>query len=201
MCSSDLLGIPAFAIPLIEAAWEEEPPSLYGRFDFAYDGASPPKLLEYNADTPTSLLEAAVVQWFWLQDILPDLDQFNSIHEKLVNHWAALQPNLRGDVLHFTSTRDVEDVITANYLRDTAGLSGIATDFLHVDEIGWDAKSKLYVDRQNRPIRSLFKLYPWEWLTREEFGRHLACTSDRMRWIEPIWKMLLSNKAILAILS
>lgn len=194
------LGIPAFAIPLIEAAWEEEPPSLYGRFDFAYDGASPPKLLEYNADTPTSLLEAAVVQWFWLQDILPDLDQFNSIHEKLVNHWAALQPNLRGDVLHFTSTRDVEDVITANYLRDTAGLSGIATDFLHVDEIGWDAKSKLYVDRQNRPIRSLFKLYPWEWLTREEFGRHLACTSDRMRWIEPIWKMLLSNKAILAIL-
>lgn len=194
------LGIPAFVIPLIEAAWEEEPPSLYGRFDFAYDGVSPPKLLEYNADTPTSLLEASVIQWFWLQNVLPDLDQFNSIHEKLVGRWAEIKPKLCGDIVHFASTRDIEDIITANYLRDTAELSGINTDFLHVDEIGWDAKSMLYVDMRNRPIQSLFKLYPWEWLTREEYCRYLTCTWDRMRWIEPVWKMLLSNKAILPIL-
>jgi len=194
------LGIPAFAIPLIEAAWEKEPPSLYGRFDFAYDGASPPKLLEYNADTPTSLLEASVIQWFWLQTVLPDLDQFNSIHEKLVARWADIQPAMFGDIVHFASTRDIEDIITANYLRDTAELAGIITNFLHVDEIGWDAKAMHYVDMCNRPIRNLFKLYPWEWLTREEYCRYLPFTSDRMRWIEPIWKMLLSNKAILAIL-
>jgi glutathionylspermidine synthase len=36
---------------------------LYGRFDLAYRGDGPPKLLEYNADTPTALFEAAVVQW------------------------------------------------------------------------------------------------------------------------------------------
>ena len=62
------MGIPEIAVPLIERSWEAEPPSLYGRFDLAYDGSGPPKLLEYNADTPTSLLEAAVVQWYWLQD-------------------------------------------------------------------------------------------------------------------------------------
>ena len=49
------------AAPLIERSWESELPSLYGRFDLMYDGCHPPKLLEYNADTPTSLLEAAVV--------------------------------------------------------------------------------------------------------------------------------------------
>jgi glutathionylspermidine synthase len=56
-------------------------PALYGRFDVLYDGSSPPKLLEYNADTPTSLLEAAVIQWYWLQDVFPAADQFNSLHE------------------------------------------------------------------------------------------------------------------------
>src|SRR5215469_4308883 len=78
------MGIPDVAVPLIESSWEAEPPSLYGGFDFAYDGANPPKLLEYNADTPTSLVEAAVVQWYWLQDRFPTSDQFNSLHERLV---------------------------------------------------------------------------------------------------------------------
>jgi glutathionylspermidine synthase len=47
---------------LIEKSWNRGDKHLYGRFDFAYDGRSI-KMLEYNADTPTSLLEASVVQW------------------------------------------------------------------------------------------------------------------------------------------
>ena len=64
--------------------------SLDGRFDLAFDGVGPPKLLEYNADTPTSLLEAAVIQWQWLQDCHPKSDQFNSIHERLIKLWKDL---------------------------------------------------------------------------------------------------------------
>ena len=63
------LDIPDVAIEAIEWAWNNEPPALYGRFDISWAGAKsghPPKLLEYNADTPTSLLEAAVIQWNWL---------------------------------------------------------------------------------------------------------------------------------------
>lgn len=72
-------------------SWNEEPPAIYGRFDLAYDGIHPPKLLEYNADTPTALLEASVVQWYWLQDVFPKDDQFNSIHEHLVAKWKELK--------------------------------------------------------------------------------------------------------------
>jgi glutathionylspermidine synthase len=60
-------------------------------FDFAYGG--PPRLLEYNADAPTSLFEAAVVQWRWLEqlvardDLPDDADQFNSRHERLIARW------------------------------------------------------------------------------------------------------------------
>jgi glutathionylspermidine synthase len=55
-----------------------------------------------------------------------------------------------------------------------------------------------FVDEHNRPIRRLFKLYPWEWVVRDEFGHHVPhCTT---RWLEPAWKMILSCKSILPLL-
>jgi hypothetical protein len=42
------------------------------------------------------------------------------------------------------------------------------------------------------------KLYPWEWLVAETFGSHVA--RNHVEWLEPAWKMVLSNKRILAIL-
>jgi len=62
------LGLSEAAVPVILRSWERDDFSLYGRFDLSYDGATPPKLLEYNADTPTALVEAAVAQWFWLEE-------------------------------------------------------------------------------------------------------------------------------------
>src|SRR5262249_38780146 len=85
------LDIPKSYWPGIAESWRRPDPDVYGRFDLAYDGASPPKLLEYNADTPTALLEAAVVQWYWLEETRPGCDQFNSIHEKLIARWQALR--------------------------------------------------------------------------------------------------------------
>src|SRR5687768_7328950 len=64
-----LLAIPSEAIPYILNSWERDDFSLYGRFDLAYSPGESPKLLEYNADTPTALVEAAVAQWYWLQDV------------------------------------------------------------------------------------------------------------------------------------
>src|SRR5207244_3190144 len=63
----------------------------YGRFDFLYDGAGPPKLLEFNADTPTGLLEAAVIQWFWLEEVAPEADQLHTIHEHFLEIWRTLE--------------------------------------------------------------------------------------------------------------
>src|SRR6266478_6547796 len=103
------MGIPENAVELIGNSWESEPPSLYGRFDFSYDGVHPPKLLEYNADTPTSLLEAAVVQWYWLQDCFPKRDQFNSLHERLVALWKGLGRYLPGRRIDLCSMDDAED--------------------------------------------------------------------------------------------
>jgi glutathionylspermidine synthase len=189
-------SIPDPAVALIERSWEEEPPSLYGRFDLMYDGSNPPKLLEYNADTPTSLLEAAVVQWYWLEETHPASDQFNSIHERLIDLWKDLAPHIPGGHVDFCCMQDAEDWTTATYLEDTAHQAGLSSSLFLIHEIGWDGGQ--FVGPDDRALRMVFKLYPWEWMVREEFGQYLGAANTV--WLEPPWKMLLSNKAILPVL-
>ena len=189
------LGIPDAAIPAILRSWERDDFSLYGRFDLSFAGDGPPKLLEYNADTPTALIEAAVVQWFWLEQLHPEADQFNSIHERLIEAWRRWAQS----TLHFSSIQDhPEDEQTVLYLRDTCEQAGVKTKSVRIEDIGWDRRHRRFVDLDHQPIEYCFKLYPWEWLWHEEFGVHLA--ADRLRFIEPTWKMLLSNKGLLPIL-
>ncbi len=194
-----LFLIPPGFEELVVRSWNDDEPTVYGRFDLAFDGSGPPKLLEYNADTPTSLLEAAVIQWDWLTDLDPHGDQFNSIDEKLVElAWpAVLQQD--DNPVHFAADRSSEeDAVTADYMRDTAVRAGVKTAALDVSDIGFDARRRLFVGRDNEPLRRVFKLYPWEWLTRDEFGPHALHAPTA--WTEPPWKMLLSAKAILPML-
>ncbi|HEX7651957.1 MAG TPA: glutathionylspermidine synthase family protein, partial [Verrucomicrobiae bacterium] len=164
-------------------------------FDFAYDGLTPPKLLEYNADTPTALVEAAVAQWFWLQDTRPTADQFNSLHERLIEAWK----RWRGHTIHFSGVKQfAEDEMTVLYLRDTCAQAGVRTKTTFIEDIGWHRLDRQFLDLENEPLELGFKLYPWEWLWQEEFAAHL--TESPLRFIEPAWKMLLSNKGLLPIL-
>ena len=188
-------------IPMIEQSWDNDAPSIYGRFDFAYDGVNPPKMLEFNADTPTSLFEAGVVQWYWLEDVKQGADQFNSIHEKLVDYWKYLKPYLKEGKLYVACVKDtLEDLTTVEYMRDCATQAGLETEFIYIEDLGWDNHVKCFVDLDETPIANLFKLYPWEWLTHEEFSKNILIDANKMCWIEPAWKMILSNKAILPIL-
>jgi glutathionylspermidine synthase len=207
------LGIddPRVAAAVVEA-WHRraELPSVYGRFDLRYDGTGPAKLLEYNADTPTSLVEAASPQWFWMEDRFPGADQWNSLHERLVAAWkkqgALLPPGSPLFFAHSAEDELGEDLMTVAYLKETAEQAGLDTDWISMEEIGWDHLSGRFVDNRLGFIRSCFKLYPWEWLVSDEFAGHVLDTLDNgggtgtTLWIEPAWKMLLSNKALLAVL-
>ena len=138
------MGIPAAAGPAIRAAWKSEPPSLYGRLDLAYDGREI-KLLEYNADTPTGLLESAVAQLYWLEECFPGADQFNSIHEKLIAKWKELKHYI-SDPAYFADCGSEEDRMTVSYLRDTAQQAGFETRQISMHEIGWDTMHTSFVD-------------------------------------------------------
>jgi glutathionylspermidine synthase len=186
-----------FAKSLIERSWKADELELYGRFDLAYKRGDI-KLLEYNADTPTSLLEAAVVQWNWLEDLgLPD--QFNSIHERLIAQWKRVGDSIAVmPRVYFTAMENAgrEDWGTIEYLMDTAHQAGIEVSEIVLEQIGYDTWS--FIDMAGKPISACFKLYPWEWMMADEFGAKIA--SSTTKFIEPAWKMLLSSKALLPIL-
>ncbi|MGL4438683.1 MAG: glutathionylspermidine synthase family protein [Bosea sp. (in: a-proteobacteria)] len=187
----------------VRDSWSRGDRNLYGRLDLAYDGNGPAKLLEYNADTPTSLFEAAVFQWSWLEDqivagLLPkDADQFNSLHERLVQALGEIR-NGEHVLLHCAAVEDsVEDRATVSYLADCARQAGHQTRELTIGQIGVTAGGT-FTGIDDEPIEVLFKLYPWEWLFQEQFATHLPTCSTQ--FIEPPWKALLSTKALLPLL-
>lgn len=189
------LRIPEPAWREVVASWERDDWSLYGRFDLMWDGRGRPKLLEYNADTPTGLLEAAVVQWQWLEECHRGRDQFNRMHELLVESWREW-PQER---VHFAAQGEAEeDWRTLLYLEDTCRQAGKETLNLAVESLGWDSRRGCFVGEQGEALELLFKLYPWEWMWAESFGAHLAGRTSV--FLEPVWKMIWSNKAFLVLL-
>ena len=189
------MGITEAAWKEIVDSWERDDLSLYGRFDLIWDGTSDPKMLEYNADTPTGLLEASVVQWQWKEEVCPNDDQFNSIHELLLASWPAWE----SDTFHFCAQREAEeDWRTVIYLMDTCRQSGKTTFDFAIEDLGWKDAAQCFVDDEDRTFSRLFKLYPWEWMWTEPFSQHLPGRCDR--FVEPVWKMLWSNKAFLVLM-
>ncbi len=195
------LGVPEPFRDYVSRSWREREPTLFGRFDLAYTGHGPAKLLEYNADTPTGLYEAAFFQWTWLDDVKrsglfpPEADQFNAIQEKLIAAFGALD---RRSILHFTTDGgNVEDFGTITYLMDCAAQAGQRVKFVDVAAIGHDIEDR-FTDTDDLVIDVLANIYPWEWFFADPFGPKIPRSGTR--FIEPAWKAMLSTKAILPLL-
>lgn len=206
-----------FAIPesfwhAVTESWDNDDPTVYGRFDLAWDGTGDPKMLEYNADTPTSLVESAAAQWFWMREVIgQNGDQFNSIHEALVEQWSHIRTERWhlpfGSRLHVASLRGnepgtviMEDFDTVAYMAEPAQAAGFAPKHVFIEDIGWDEQQQMFVDQDGEQISHIFKLYPLEWMVHESFGPKLLETKQPTKWVEPLWKLLLSNKQLLVVM-
>ena len=197
----DRLAIPAAYHDLVCRSWRADHPYIYGRMDLCYDGLGAAKLLETNYDTPTSLYEASFFQYVWLEQQMQrgqlpaDCDQFNSLEEKLTTLLGAIA---HVPPFYFSSVKgSIEDRGTVDYLRDIAREAGVKTRMIDVEDIGLDSHGQ-FVDESNAPIKTLFKLYPWENMFSETFGPAIAGSGTT--FIEPAWKAILSNKGALALL-
>lgn len=144
------LAIPPLYWDVIAESWRARDPSLYGRMDFAWCGNAPVKLLEYNADTPTSLYESAYFQWLWLEDarrsgIIPrDADQYNAIQERLISRFSELYSR---EPFYFCCCQDTdEDRSTVLYLQDCAQQAGQESRFIYIEDrsaLQWRSANRL----------------------------------------------------------
>lgn len=221
----DRLGIPSRMIPAIVRSWEDDLPSLYGRYDMWYGGeGTTPKLLEYNAQTPTSLVEASLIQWYWRNDTKVGRTQWNDIHETLVAGWkrnVAHYEKLydrKVTTIHFACTyadKSGEDYMTVTYLADTAEQAGYKVKVMYIEDLSVESLNTFdsgryfngvemvdgWLDDEYRLIQMLFVLYPWEALWNETPSlAWSAAKPDGLVVVEPAYKAMWSNKAMLPLL-
>jgi len=214
----DIFQVPHCLRSAIRESWAARQPDLLGRFDLLYDGSEPPKLLEYNADTPTLLLESSLVQEQWCRDAqashavrgVEDYGQFNRIDELLLDAWPkvlkrSMQDNAANDVrVNFVAQRaSLEERCTVDYLASTADKAKVKTVKTELEDLYMGPDGRLYDHGQTHkhPVEVLWKLYPYEWLAEEELGMAFDSTAHTSTiWMEPPWKAILSNKAILPLL-
>jgi glutathionylspermidine synthase len=94
----------------------------------------------------------------------------------------------------------MEDFMTTKYLQDVAAQAGLDTSFLYIEEVGVNDDDR-FVDSAGNLIKNIYKLYPYEWMFDEAFGKYLITNRDNCLWVEPPYKAILSNKMLLKYLA
>ena len=210
------LGIPFNLVDTIKASWENDVHwHIYGRFDLAggVDG-KPIKLIEFNADTPTSLFETAIIQWAMLKfNNLDEAAQFNDVYEALVENFKRLV-TLQEDtstfdeyyegwkILFSSIAGSVEDENTTRLLESAARDAGFECDFAFVDEVSFDDENGIFWNEQNWEY--WFKLIPWEMIAIDESDLALIIKNiiknQKAIILNPAYTLLFQSKGIMKIL-
>lgn len=210
------LDIPYNLVDPINRSWENDHRHLYGRFDLAggVDGL-PIKLIEFNADTPTSLFETAVVQWALLKaNSMDEAAQFNTVYDSIRNNFRRLvtgddDPETFGQHYHyqnilFSSIRDLpEDERTVRFLQQMAHDAGFQTDFCYLDAVGFLEQEGVFNPDQTR-FDYWFKLYPWEDIALQTDGI-AGVLDDITRYtdtviLNPAYTLLFQSKGMMQVL-
>ncbi|TGE29929.1 glutathionylspermidine synthase family protein [Hymenobacter metallicola] len=209
-----LLAIPPNLWAAVRHSWNDDRHwHLYGRFDLAStpDG---PKLIEFNADTATSIPETAVVQWASLVAAQQDDDerQANGLFEGLeaqFRHWLGLNADLDNSLLLVYLPDSAEDEANCVVLAEAARAAGFRqvhvcpVDAMQVSVAGEERGAWAEV-KPGEWVRFgfLFKLVPWEILAEDE----PELTADLCQLLQsrdliianPAYTLLFQSKGLLA---
>ncbi|MDD2697388.1 MAG: glutathionylspermidine synthase family protein [Arcobacteraceae bacterium] len=211
------LDIPFNLVDIVKKSWEDDVHwHLYGRFDLAggIDG-KPIKLIEFNADTPTSLFEISIIQWAMLKfNGLDEASQFNSIYEALGDNFRRII-TLNGDIekfdeyyeklnwkILFSSIKgNIEEEHTTKLLQHIASEVGFETEFAFVDEVIFSDDG---IIKDDELFEFWFKLIPWEDIAIEEGELALRLTelieNKKVIIFNPAYTLLFQSKGIMKIL-
>ncbi|GAB3204370.1 glutathionylspermidine synthase [Pontibacter aydingkolensis] len=173
-----ILGIPENLWEILRQSWNDDRHwHLYGRFDLAQtpDG---PKLLEFNADTATSIPETAVVQWASLAAAgKNDANQYSGLYEALVEQlksWRMLNNDLAPALLLTYIGASAEDEANCAVIAQAATEAGFEAHLCPIEEVSISTESAekgVWAQvgaEQWRQFPFLFKLLPWEQIAWEE---------------------------------
>lgn len=210
-----LLDVPQNLWKMVRQSWNDDRHwHLYGRFDLVQMPFGP-KLLEFNADTATSIPETAVVQWASLAAAgKHEAEQSSGLYEALVEQfraWKVLNDDLEPALLLAYIGGSAEDQTNCEVLAQAAGEAGFETHLCPMAEINvatGGGERGVWAEvgpEQWRLFPFLFKLVPWEQIAWEEpqLADDLTSLVQSRNVIvaNPAYTLLFQSKGILAWLS
>ena len=211
------LNIPFNLVEMIKESWENDVHwHLYSRFDLAggIDG-KPIKLIEFNADTPTSLFETAIIQWAMLKaNGLDEASQFNNLYEALKDNFKRIitldsdiekfdeyYSGLGWKILFSSISSSREDINTTKLLQHIATEAGFNTDFEFIENVQFNDEG---IYKNDELFEFWFKLIPWENIAIEESELALILTQiigDKKAIIfNPAYTLMFQSKGFMKIL-
>ena len=211
------INIPFNLVEMIKESWENDVHwHLYSRFDLAggIDG-KPIKMIEFNADTPTSLFETAIIQWAILKaDGLDEASQFNNIYDALKDNFKRIitldtdvekfeeyYANLGWKILFSSISSSSEDINTTKLLEHIANEAGFNTDFEFIENVQF-SDDGIFKDEES--FEFWFKLIPWENIAIEESELALILTEiikeKKAIIFNPAYTLMFQSKGFMKIL-
>lgn len=211
------LNIPFNLVEIIKESWENEVHwHLYSRFDLAggIDG-HPIKLIEFNADTPTSLFETAIIQWAILKaNGLDEASQFNNLYEALKDNFKRIitlnsdiekfeeyYSNLGWKILFSSISSSIEDINTTKLLQHIASEAGFNTDFEYIENVQFSDDG---IFKDDELFEFWFKLIPWEDIAIQESELALILTEiikeKKAIIFNPAYTLMFQSKAFMKVL-
>ena len=210
--------IPEIFWPKIRQSWlNEKDLTLSGRFDLAFDGQQI-KVFEYNADSASALLEVAVIQEKWAQAVKLNRTFMSGfqLHRLLGKSWKQICLNLNIEHVHLLIDNDPDEILTSLYIQRVLKEANVESKLCVLrNDLHW--KDSKIIDKDGCEVQLVWKTWMWEsaftdYLQAEQSENlnrridgecprlHEILFNDRIRVIEPLWKVIPSNKAILPVL-
>ena len=211
------LDIPFNLVELIKKSWDDDVHwHLYGRFDLAGGlNGKPIKLIEFNADTPTSLFETSIIQWAMLkQNNLEESSQFNSLYEAIGDNFKRLvtlgndieefkkhHEKLNWKILFSSVKGNDEEEHTVKLLQHIASEVGYETEFSYIDEVEFSDDG---ISKDGKLYEFWFKLIPWEDIAIDEGELAVILTdiinNQKAIILNPAYTLMFQSKGIMKIL-
>jgi trypanothione synthetase/amidase len=199
----------------IRQSWlNEKDLNMTGRFDLAFNGTQI-KLFEYNADSAAALFEMSIILEKWAKKINFERTFMSGfqLHRILVKNWKKFQSVRR---VHILIDDDQEELMTAYYMQTVLKEANIESKLcILTKDLYW--KDSKIIDSDGYEVELVWKLWMWETV----FSNYIQCEKqgilnkqingehpdlhqillhDQIKVMEPLWKVITSNKAILPVL-
>ncbi|UJR16808.1 hypothetical protein I4U23_003707 [Adineta vaga] len=201
-------GIPKIFWNRIRHSWNhEQNQCMTGRFDLGFDGHQV-KVYEYNADTATTLFEGAILQKKWAESVkLPsNFTSSRRLHQILVNNWKHMEITNR---VHLLIDDSKDEMLTALYMQNVLKEANIESKlYVGTNQFYW--KDETIIDDDGETVEFVWKLWMWDSVLHNEYstehsnGQHPQIGDillhKQIKIIEPLWKVITNNKALLAVL-